>query len=158
MRECKGELAMIDCVVGPQTGATKLAEQIALQIMNREKVLCNFASPAKSEKDGVKSLVFDRADLPLLSTRTVLLCEDVLSTGSSVDLATSAVIEARGIPLPFVLVLVNRSGEQEIHGRKILSLIERSMPMWTPDECPLCKQGSLAIPPKGDNWKLLNAV
>ncbi len=158
MGERKGELAMVDCVIGPQTGATKLAEQISHQIMGREKVFCNFASPAKCEKDGVKSMVFDRADLALLSTRTVLLCEDVLSTGGSVDLAASAVIEAGGIPLPFVLVLVNRSGEKVIHGRKILSLIERSMPMWAGDECPLCEQGSVAIFPKGENWKLLNAV
>lgn len=152
------DIAQIECVVGPQTGATKLSELIAREIMTRTKTPCSFASPAKHTADGVKSMVFSNADLPLMQDRRVLLCEDVLSTGGSVDLAAAAVTRAGGTILPFVLVLVNRSGLSEGGGRKILSLIERSMPMWIPDECPLCMQGSQAIPPKGENWALLNAV
>lgn len=152
------DIAHIECVVGPQTGATKLSELIALQRMARTKNPCTFASPAKYEKGGVKSMVFSNSDLALLPGRTVLLSDDVLSTSGSVDLAAEAVVNAGGIPLPWVLVLVNRSGQKEIHGRKIISLIDHPMPMWTPGECELCKQGSKAIPAKGENWALLNAV
>lgn len=151
------DIAQVECVVGPQTGATKLAELIAREFMMRTKKPCTFASPAKHEKDGVKSMVFSESELALIYGRIILLCEDVLSTGGSVDLAATAVVRAGGIILPFVPVLVNRSGLQEAGKRKIFSLIERSMPMWTPDECPLCKMGSKAIPAKGENWALLNA-
>ena len=60
---------------------------------------------------------------------------------------------------PFVAVLVNRSGLTEVGGKKIVALIDRPMPMWTPDECPLCKAGSEAIRAKGsENWARLKAT
>ena len=81
----------------------------------------------------------------------------MLTTGGSVDRAATAVTNAGGIVLPFLLVLVNRSSLTEASGKKIVALIDRSMPMWTPDECPLCKDGSEAVRPK-DNWARLNAT
>ena len=86
------------------------------------------------------------------------MVEDVLTTGGSVDLTAEAVTNAGGVVLPFVIILVNRSGLTEVNGKKIVALIDRPMPMWTPDECPLCKQGSEALRPKGtENWDRLNA-
>ena len=102
-------------------------------------------------------MVFSDEELDLLPNQSILLCEDVLTTGGSVDLAATAVTNAGGIVLPFILVLVNRSGLTEANGKKIVALIDRPMPMWTPEECPLCKQGSEAIRPK-DNWMRLNAA
>ena len=87
----------------------------------------------------------------------MVLCEDVLTTGGSVDLASTAVTNAGGTTLPFILVLVNRSGLKEVSGKKIIALIDRPMPTWAPDECPLCKEGSEAIRPKGPpEWARLN--
>lgn len=147
----------VDVVVGPQTGATKLSELISIVVQEYTGEDCLWASPAKSEIDGKKSMVFSSIDLALLRGQSVLLCEDVLTTGGSVDLASDAVTKAGGIVLPFILTLVNRSGLTEVNGKKIIALIDRSMPMWQPEECPLCKDGSEAIPPK-DNWARLNAA
>jgi orotate phosphoribosyltransferase len=150
-----GDVFKVQGVVGPQTGATKLTELVSKQLPNAD---CFFASPAKSEVDGRKSMVFSDEELALLPDKWVLLCEDVLTTGGSVDLTANAVTSAGGIVLPFILVLVNRSGLTEVNDRKIVALIDRAMPMWMPDECPLCKQGSEAIRPKGaENWARLNA-
>ena len=55
-----------------------------------------------------------------------------------------------------ILVLVNRSGMTELDGRKIIALIDHKMPIWTPDECPLCQQGSEAVRPKA-HWDQLTA-
>jgi orotate phosphoribosyltransferase len=149
----------INGVIGPQTGATKLAEFISDQMSAYTREECFWASPAKAEKNGKKSMVFSRKDLDFLPGQFVLLCEDTLTTGGSVDLTVTAIIAAGGIVLPFVLVLVNRSGLVEIGGRKIISLIDHSMPVWAPKECPLCKEGSEAIgPPKEPSiWMRLNA-
>jgi hypothetical protein len=87
---------------------------------------------------------------------TVGISEDVLTTCGSIDLTATAVTNAGGIVLPVILALVNRSGLTEVSGKKIIALIDRPMPMWTPDECPLCKVGSEALRPK-DNWAKLNA-
>jgi orotate phosphoribosyltransferase len=153
-----GEMLDVEEVVGPQTGATKLAEFIAKQLGNTTRRFCSYASPAKSDKDGIKSMVFTSEEVARIRGHTILLCEDVISTGGSVDLASDAIEKAGGTILPYVLVLVNRSGQKEARGRKILSLIDRPMPMWLPADCQLCPFGSEAIPAKGDNWARLNDV
>jgi orotate phosphoribosyltransferase len=155
-----GDVSKVQGVVGPQTGATKLAEFISHQISAFNRDECFSASPAKKESAGQKSMVFSNEDLEIIPGQSILLCEDVLTTGSSVGLAETAVVNAGGTVLPFILVLVNRSGLAEVSGKKIIALIDRALPMWTPEECPLCREGSKAIRPKDkhpeDNWAALN--
>lgn len=146
----------VEVVVGPQTGATKLAELVSGEFAKKTNSQCFSSSPAKGEIDGERVMIFSDEDLKLLSGKSVLLCEDVISTGGSIDLTAEAVVNAGGVVMPYVLTLVNRSGLSEIGCRRVISLIDREMPMWEPDDCPLCKQGSEAVRPK-DNWKLLNA-
>jgi len=154
-----GNILKIEGVVGPQTGATKLAELISGQVPPYTNGACFWASPAKKEIDGVKSMVFSDEELRLLPGKQILLCEDVLTTGGSVGLVDTAVTDAGGIVLPFILVLVNRSGRKEVDGKKIVALIDHPMPMWVAEECPLCKEGSEAIRPKGPpEWARLNAA
>lgn len=150
-----GAFYEIKGVVGPQTGATKLAQFLS------EKLRC-FAnkpfhcSPAKHEEDSIKSMVFTEEEIGLINQQRVLLCEDVITTAKSVELAAAAVEKAGGYLLPYVLVLVNRSGLEKVNGKQIIALIDRHMSTWTPDECLLCKESSEAVRPK-DNWGRLNA-
>jgi orotate phosphoribosyltransferase len=146
----------VDHVVGPQTGATKLAAFIAAEISERRNRLCHFSSPEKQGEGSAKRMAFADRDLKQLPGEIVLFCEDVITTGGSVDLTAKACLEAGAQVLPYVLVLVNRSGLKQEGDRAILALIDRPMPMWLPDGCPLCKQGSKALRPK-DNWAVLNA-
>ena len=152
----EAEGTLIDMVVGPQTGATRLAELISFRVPTYTGDPCGWSSPAKVETNGIKSMVFTPADVKRLNGNRVLLCEDVITTGKSVDLAARAVIAAGGTVLPFVLALVNRSGLTEINGRRVVSLISRLMPLWDPEDCPLCKAGSKAITAGKDNWNELN--
>ena len=151
-----GDVYKVQGVVGPQTGATKLAELVSQQLPNAN---CFFASPAKSEMEsGGKFMLFSNDELSILPGKEILLCEDVLTTGGSVSLTAAAIFFATGFTLPFVLALVNRSGLEEVNGWKIVALIDQAMPMWVADECPLCQQGSEAIRPKGPaEWARLNA-
>ena len=167
-----GQLPEFDVVIGPQTGATKLAE-LMCEFVNELRGLaaritdsrigdkvCLFMSPAKHEVDGIKSMVFTPEEVALLPGKKVLLCEDVISTGGSIDLTAEAVVVAGGEPLSYLCTLVNRSGQKRISNKKIIALINRDMPMWETDECPHCLQGSEAIRPKdpeGKNWARLNA-
>lgn len=154
-------VSTVDRVVGPAMGAITFAHEIARQISHqryRGLPNCLRAYTEKEVSSDGKLMVFNRTTIR--SGERVLLCEDVFTTGDSVDLTATAVIKAGGIVLPFVVTLVNRSGFAGMRDRKIISLIDRSMPMWPPEECPLCKEGSKAIRPKGkENWTLLlNAV
>jgi len=151
-----GDISKVEVVVGPQTGATKLAELLSYEVMEHIRRDCFFASPAKNETDGQRSMVFTERDIAILSNRIILPCEDVVTTGGSIDRTFDAISNAGGIVLPFIFVLVNRSGLQEINGKKIIALIDHPMSMWEPDQCPLCKQHSEPVRPK-ENWAALNA-
>lgn len=147
----------ISCVVGPQTGATRLAELMSRQLNLRTAGPCRWASPENRLEGDELKMVFSDSRHTVRSGDEVLLCEDVLTTGGSVDRTALAVREKDAYPWPLVLVLVNRSGEEYVDDRRILALTSREMPIWTPEECPLCKEGSEAIRPK-DHWKQLTAT
>lgn len=150
-------IGKIDRVVGPETGATKLAEFISDEIGGRRNYPCTWASPAEVEYGRNKSMIFSDPKRTVLSGETVLLCDDVLTTGGNVELATTAVINAGGIVLTLVVAIVNRSDLKYINGKETAALIVRPMPAWFPEECLLCPQGSKPLLPKSENWALLNA-
>lgn len=153
-----GNPEIVGCVAGPQTGATKLAEFLSEIVSVQKDRPCLHASPAKGELYGKPAMIFSEAEEHRVKSKAVLLCEDVLTTGGSVSRAERAIVRAGGYILPYILVLVNRSGFKTIGNKKIIALINHSMPLWEKDNCLLCKQGSEALPPKGKNWEKLNAV
>ena len=61
----------------------------------------------------------------------VLACEDTITSGESVSKTIRAIEEAGSIVMPFIVTVCNRSGLQEIGGRKIISLITTPMKNWT---------------------------
>ncbi len=153
----KFDMSTVDRVVGPATGATRLAESMSINISTRLLYPCQWASPEKDGEDQHKRMVFK--ETKVFPGESVLLCEDVITTGGSVDLTADAAYRAGGILLPYIIVLVNRSGFKEINNKKVVALIDRPMPIWTPSLCPLCEKGSQAIRPKGtENWARLNAI
>ena len=86
----------------------------------------------------------------------VLMVEDVLTTGGTTRESIASIEEAGGRVHNQILVVVNRSGQVEMDGRQIVSLTAPEIPVWTPDECPLCKLGSEVFRPKGrEEWTKL---
>jgi len=148
----------INKVVGPATGATKLAALLANEIYDLTGQQCGWASPVKVCDGGEKKLIFKDPNHTIRAGERVLLCEDVITTGESINLTTWSVIKLGGLVKRYVLVLVNRSGRRYINGKFIISLVEKTAKIWTPEDCPLCSLGSEAIRPKGDeNWARPNA-
>jgi orotate phosphoribosyltransferase len=153
-------LRLVQRVVGPATGATKLAEQVAEDIQQRRGFDCAWASPQKVGEGTEKKMVF--ADPTLGEVKLgelVWRVEDVLTTGGSLEETRKVVLAYGGSLISSVGVIVNRSGFERIEFAPILALVEKSMPMWKVDECPLCAQGSEAIRPKNppENWARLTA-
>lgn len=137
-------------VIGPAMGAITLAHDIARHIGQRRgrPCLCGYA-----EKTGDGKFEFRRT--PITDDELLLLVEDVLTSGRSVEYLLKAV-PISSSTLESVGLLVNRSTLLEIRGKKLVSLIHHPMSNWPAEECPLCKQGSTAIRSKG-NWDQLNA-
>ncbi len=148
------DLTQIDRVVGPAMGAIDMASEIAYHISTIAMRTCLRAYAEKSSVGGVKRMVFKRTNI--YNGERILIVEDVTTTGRSVKLVADAVQRAGGIVVPFVVLLVNRSGREKLHGRQIFALVNRSMSKWSPKKCPLCKKGSRALRPKGTkNWSQL---
>lgn len=161
-------LSQVDRVVGPAMGAITMAHSVAAAV-NSGKLIsehhlyqstprCLRAYTEKEEGDkGTFVMVFKRT--VIRKGERILQVEDVVTTGVGVELTSHAVINSGGSVLPFVAVLVNRSGLKDVYGKKIVSLIDHHMPTWHPHACPLCQAGSEAIRPKyNENWARLNAV
>ena len=151
-------LVSVDRVIGPAMGAITLAHEMARQIARWRSHPCLRAYTEKEVGEGEedKRMVFKKT--AIRKGEVILAVDDVYTTGGSVGLMTKAVVDAGGDMLPLIVVLVNRSGKTEVDGVKIISLVNRPMPIWEPEECPLCKVGSEAIRPKSkENWARLNA-
>ncbi len=145
-------------VAGPQKGATELAKLLSLQLSFVTGVECSWMSPEKGLRDGKKCMVFSPKDREALSGAFILPCEDVVTTGGSVELMIDEVKDADGMVMDYILCLVNRSGLGEIGGKNVIALIEYEMPKWTAEECPLCKEGSPPVFATKDNWSRFASV
>jgi orotate phosphoribosyltransferase len=132
-------------VIGSAFGAITLAHAIAYHIGARAGF---------TEKDG-EFMKLSRFEVS--PEDRVLVVEDTITTGGSTK-KTIEGIKAAGVEdsriLPYIVSLVNRSGKDDLDGRKIRALLTLNIHAWTPAECPLCKMGSQAVRPKG-NWQVL---
>lgn len=136
-------------IAGSAMGAITIARDFAA-FLNVRMV---FTEP---EGEGAAKQMVLNKRFALQSTEVVLPVEDVMTTGGT-TLKTIQTLENTGAKvLPVVCVLVNRSGQEKLGNRQIVSLINRPMPIWQPQDCPLCQKGSKAIRPKG-NWDKLTA-
>jgi orotate phosphoribosyltransferase len=155
-----GKLYTIDGFIGPQKGATELTHHLARAFHGLTRQQCFSTSPAKQngrKNQRKKVFIIDDVDVRLFPRAIILPCEDVISTGGSIRAVIRAAKKAGAIVVPFILTLVNRSGKKEIEGRRIISLIDPTqcpMPKWSALRCPRCKEGSRAIRPKNNWYKL----
>lgn len=124
----------VEVVAAPATGGIALTQWVAhyLFVATGQTVLAVYA---EKENEG---LVFKRQYGPMLSGKRVLLLEDIVTTGGSLEKLISAVRSNEGIVVGAGL-LWNRGGVE--FPFPTLSLVNKTYPSWTPEECELCRQG-----------------
>ena len=132
-----------DFVVGPAYGAITFAHEVARQLG------VNFGFTEVEYTDEGKMQVLKRFDIP--ADAKVLVIEDITTTGGSALKTINILKEGGHNVLPMIGIILNWSGESEIEGNKIVSLIEAKMNIYEPAECELCKEGRKAVRPKS-NW------
>jgi orotate phosphoribosyltransferase len=94
-------------------------------------------------QDGVLTL---RRGFALSESDRVVVIEDVLTTGRSTR-ETMQVASAAGGTVVGVGSIVDRSGGEANLGVPFISLFDMALPTFEPGDCPLCRQGSVAIKP-----------
>lgn len=125
----------IDIVIGPAIGGITLAYEAARQL----GALALFAE----RENGVMTL---RRGFKIPRGARVLVVEDVITTGGSV-LEVARVIEDLGANVVGIASLVDRSNGQVDLGYPLYSLLPLEVISYSPEECPLCKQGIPFVKP-----------
>ena len=76
----------------------------------------------------------------------VLVAEDVVTTGGTTK-EVMTVVEAHGGVLVGTCSMVDRTGGQIDLGTKFVAAFSKEIASYTPDDCPLCKEGKPLIKP-----------
>jgi len=122
----------IETVAGPTTGGIILAHEVGRQLGTR-------AVYAERAEDG-PGRVFRRG-FQLREGERVLVVDDIMSTGGSVD-ETIAAVRAAGATPVAAAVLVDRSGgTAHTSGVPYFGLWEVAIDSYDPGSCPQCAKG-----------------
>lgn len=145
-------------VVGPALGAITLAHDLARNLDG----YAGRGSPRKRifvEKDPENPDRMKLGRCEIEPGKTYLVCEDVITTAGSTRKTIECVKAAGGLLYPGVAAIFNRSGLSTVDGLPIVALIDKHLPTWKSEDCPLCKAGSEVIRPKNpaENWARLCA-
>jgi orotate phosphoribosyltransferase len=127
----------VEAVAGPTTGGIILAFEIARQL----GVKSIFA-----EKDGEKRVF--RRSLTLNPGERILIVDDVLTTGGSINEVITAVKLLEGNIIG-IGVLVDRTQQDIKFDVPLFSCIRSFAITYRPGECPLCAAGIPLIKPGG---------
>lgn len=119
----------IDVVIGPVTGGIVLAHETAKHFGTR----AIFA-----ERDNGKMTI--KRGFEIKPGERVLVVEDVVTTGGSVQEVIDVVKELGGV-IAGVAILVDRSGGTVDFGAPSKAMLTLKIQNFTPEECPFCKQG-----------------
>ena len=110
----------------------------------KELPLCDRQQPRTTQRGGY-AVTFDRG-FKVEPTDKVLVLEDVVTTGGSVKELIECV-KAAGAEVIGVASLVNRSGGRVDFGVPFKSLVNLDITTYQPEDCPMCKEGSVAYKP-----------
>ena len=109
-----------------------------------------------------KTQVWDR--FAIRPGKVVLNVEDLVTTSSTCVEVRRGIREGNANKFgvaepvqfaPLLATVVNRSPDEKFEGAPIFCVARYNMGQWTPDECPLCQQGSPLIERPKKQWKEL---
>ncbi len=131
----------IQVVAGPTTGGIILAHEVARQMGVRSIF---------AEKEGQERIF--RRGLSLEPGERVLVVDDVLTTGGSVQEVLAAVSKLGG-KVVGIGVLVDRSEQKVDFGVPLYSCYRAEAITYHPEQCPLCAAGIPLVKPGSSKQK-----
>jgi orotate phosphoribosyltransferase len=137
--------ARIDAVVSPAMGGLIIGQEVARALPAHSDAIGGGVPAMFVERDGSGTMCMRRG-FSLRPDMHVLVVEDVWTTGGSTQEAISVVEEAGGRVVA-AGALIDRSGgkiEFPVESNALLGLTIES---YEPDDCPLCRQGNVAVKP-----------
>lgn len=118
----------VELVIGPVTGGILLAHEVGKNLGTRAIF---------TERENGKMTL--RRGFVINPGERVLIVEDIITTGGSVEEVLAVVKEHGGVPVG-VGILVDRSGGKVDFGIPHQALLQLNVETYRPEECPLCAQ------------------
>lgn len=118
----------VELVIGPVTGGILLAHEVGKNLKTRAIF---------TERENGKMTL--RRGFVIKPGERVLIVEDIVTTGGSVQEVLEVVREHGGIPVG-VGLLVDRSGGKVDFGIPAKSLLQLQVQTYQQDDCPLCQK------------------
>lgn len=140
--------ARIDAVVSPALGGVVIGQEVARALPTRPGDPLGGGVPAMFvERDASGTLTLRRG-FSLKRDQHVLVVEDVWTTGGSTREAIHVVQEAGGRVIAAAALIDRSGGKVEVDFPvESSSLLGLSIDTYQPDDCPLCRQGNVAVKP-----------
>jgi orotate phosphoribosyltransferase len=137
--------ARIDIVVSPAMGGVVIGQEVARALPSPKDTIGGGVPAMFVERDGSGTMTLRRG-FTLKPDQHVLVIEDVWTTGGSTEEAIHVVQEAGGRVVA-AGALIDRSGGTIEFPVESNALIQLKIDSYEADDCPLCRQGSLAVKP-----------
>jgi orotate phosphoribosyltransferase len=137
--------ARIDAVVSPALGGVVIGQEVARALPAGGDTLGGGVPAMFVERDASGTLTLRRG-FSLKRDQHVLVVEDVWTTGGSTQEAISVVQEAGGRVIA-AAALIDRSGGKIEFPVESSSLLGMNIESYEPEDCPLCRQGTVAVKP-----------
>jgi orotate phosphoribosyltransferase len=137
--------AKIDVVVSPALGGVVIGQEVARALPAAQDGIGGGVPALFVERDASGTMSMRRG-FTLKPDQHVLVVEDVWTTGGSTQEAIH-VVEEMGGRVVAAGALIDRSGGKIEFPVESNALLELTMESYEEDECPQCKQGSVAVKP-----------
>ena len=137
--------ARIDVVVSPALGGVIIGQEVA-RALPAPKDSVGGGVPAMFVERDANGIMMLRRGFTLQPDQHVLVVEDVWTTGGSTEEAIRVVEEAGGRVVA-AGALIDRSNGQIEFSVESNALVELEVKSYESDDCPLCRQGSVAVKP-----------
>lgn len=137
--------ATIQAVVSPAMGGLIIGQEVARALPEPKKSIGGGVPALFVERDASGMMTLRRG-FSLAPDQHVLVVEDVWTTGGSTQEAIRVVEEA-GARVVAAGALIDRSGGEIDFEVEAQSLIQLPIASYEEEDCPLCRDGSVAIKP-----------
>ena len=137
--------ARIDAVVSPALGGLIIGHEVARALPSPKDTVGGGVPAVFVERDASGTMTLRRG-FTLHPDQHVLVVEDVWTTGGSTQ-ETMHVVEEAGGRVVAAGALIDRSGGKIEFPVESNALVELPIASYEPEDCPLCRQGSVAVKP-----------